>query len=82
MDSSGAAHDCLALTPEKIEMTEGKLFWEDSERGTTQFPPLRHPAPARKLLMTRLLGISVILGGTITASSVDAYHRRSFTHAS
>jgi len=30
----GEAHDRLALTPEKIEMTEGKLFWEDSERVT------------------------------------------------
>jgi hypothetical protein len=27
---------------------------------------VRHPAPVRRLLMTRLLGISVILGGTFS----------------
>src|ERR1035437_8639212 len=30
----GEAHDRLALTLEKIEMYEGKLFWEDPERVT------------------------------------------------
>ena len=28
------AHERIELTPEKIEMYEGKLFWEDSERVT------------------------------------------------